>query len=309
MANHGVASIGECMLELSGGSQTGDWKLGYAGDTFNTLWALRALTPDETPADYVSAFGDDPFSQQQIAFFRQHDIGTAASPVIPGARPGLYAITLDGAERSFTYWRSDAAARRLADDTNALAKSLENRQLIYFSGITLAVLSEAGRSILVNALKQARVGGSLIAFDPNYRPRLWPSPDAARGAIAKALEVTDIALPTFPDEAELFGDATPADTARRLAEAGIGEIAVKNGDKSTLLLFEGKTAEIPVEPVSNPVDTTGAGDSFNGGYLAARLADDTPDGAAGRAHRVAAACIKVHGALAPFEVLRKAFGR
>ena len=125
MAADGVASIGECMLELSG--QTGpNWRMGFAGDTFNTLWALHALS-GERPATYVSAFGDDPFSQGQISFFAENGIGIGASPVIPGARPGLYAITLTGAERAFTYWRSDAAARRLASDPLALAKSLENQ--------------------------------------------------------------------------------------------------------------------------------------------------------------------------------------
>ena len=130
-----VASIGECMLELSG-SDGQHWRMGFAGDTFNTLWTLRALT--DMPCDYVSAFGDDPFSAQQIAFMANAGIGIAASPAIAGARPGLYAITLDGAERSFTYWRSDAAARRLADDATALATSLARRKLIYLSGITLA---------------------------------------------------------------------------------------------------------------------------------------------------------------------------
>ena len=76
-----------------------NWRMGFAGDTFNTLWALRALTGD-APADYVSAFGDDPFSHDQIAFFAENGIGIGASPLIPGARPGLYAITLTGAERS-----------------------------------------------------------------------------------------------------------------------------------------------------------------------------------------------------------------
>ena len=110
MADKGVASIGECMLELSSRGD-GDWRMGFAGDTFNTLWALRALMPGGLPADYISAFGDDPFSRDQIAFFAAHGIGVAASPRIPGARPGLYAITLTGAERAFTYWRADSAAR------------------------------------------------------------------------------------------------------------------------------------------------------------------------------------------------------
>lgn len=80
MAANGVASIGECMLELSG--QAGpNWRMGFAGDTFNTLWALHALSPDR-PATYVSAFGDDPFSRDQIGFFAQNGIGIGNSPVI-----------------------------------------------------------------------------------------------------------------------------------------------------------------------------------------------------------------------------------
>ena len=135
MGGEGIASVGECMLELSG-RPDGGWNLGYAGDTFNTLWAIRALT--DRPCDYVSAFGDDPFSEKQISFFREAGIGIGASPRIAGARPGLYAISLTGAERSFTYWRNDAAARQLASDPAALARSLMGRALVYFSGITLA---------------------------------------------------------------------------------------------------------------------------------------------------------------------------
>src|SRR5688500_18407115 len=115
MTENGIVSIGECMLELSGKGD-GDWRLGFAGDTLNTLWALRALTGPERTANYVSAFGDDPFSRDQIAFFEANGIGIGKSPIIPGARPGLYAITLTGAERSFTYWRIDSAARQLASD-------------------------------------------------------------------------------------------------------------------------------------------------------------------------------------------------
>jgi 2-dehydro-3-deoxygluconokinase len=306
MAN-GIASIGECMLELSGQSAP-IWRMGFAGDTFNTLWALRALSSGRH-VDYVSAFGDDPFSKDQVEFFRQHEIGIANSPIIAGARPGLYAIKLDGAERSFTYWRSDAAARRLASDPAALAKSLENRDLIYFSGITLAILDPAPRRILLQKIADARARGSHIAFDPNYRPALWQDKATARDAISEALKVTDIALPTFPDEESLFGDQSPEATVERLDKAGVAEIVVKNGDRDALTSHYENTVSVPAAHVASPIDTTGAGDGFNGGYLAARLLGIAPAEAAKRAHRVAAAVVQTRGALAPFEILRLAFDR
>ena len=304
MTTNGVASIGECMLELSG--QTGpNWRMGFAGDTFNTLWALHVLS-GERPATYVSAFGDDPFSQGQISFFAENGIGIGASPVIPGARPGLYAITLTGAERAFTYWRSDAAARRLASDPAALAKSLENQALVYFSGITLAILDAAARKTLLAEVAKARAAGSLVAFDPNYRPRLWQSREEAQAAILAALAVTDIALPTFPDEQMLFGDTAPQVTAERLGKL-VGEVIVKNGEEPALIASGGTLQPVPAQHVAVPVDTTGAGDSFNGGYLAARLTGHAPADAVQRAHRVAAAVVQVRGALAPFETLKTAF--
>ncbi|TGQ69391.1 MAG: sugar kinase [Mesorhizobium sp.] len=304
MIGKGIASIGECMLELSG--QTGpNWRMGFAGDTFNTLWALHALSGDR-PATYVSAFGDDPFSRDQIGFFAQNGVGIGSSPVIPGARPGLYAITLTGAERSFTYWRGDAAARQLASDPTALSKSLENQALVYFSGITLAILDAAARGTLLTAVAKARAAGSTIAFDPNYRPRLWRNREEAQAAIVEALAVTDIALPTFPDEQMLFGDEAPLATAARLGRL-VGEVVVKNGEAPALIAENGSVQEVPAIHVATPVDTTGAGDSFNGGYLAARLAGFGPADAARRAHRVAAGVVQVRGALAPFETLRAAF--
>ncbi len=302
-----VASIGECMIELAGAGD-GIWRSGFAGDTFNTLWTLRALLGDDAECDYLSAFGDDPFSTQQIGFFAASGIGIAESLRIAGARPGLYAITLTGAERSFTYWRNDAAARRLGDDDVALAKSLKDRALVYFSGITLAILEPAARARLLDAVAKARAEGSLVAFDPNFRPRLWPDQDEARLAIEQALAVTDIALPTFPDEQALFGDLTMETAATRLKAAGVREAAIKNGAEAALILHEERMRGVPAVAVTDPVDTTGAGDSFNGAYLAARLLGYDPLEAASRAHRVAGATVCVKGALAPFEVLRRAFG-
>jgi len=311
MAGNGIVSIGECMLELSGLDNQNrggsEWRMGFAGDTLNTLWALRALTAPERPATYVSAFGDDPFSRDQIAFFAANGIGIAESPIIPGARPGLYAITLTGAERSFTYWRNDSAARQLASHPVRLAKSLEGQALVYFSGITLAILEPAARTVLIDAVGAARKAGSLVAFDANYRARLWASAEIARAAVDEALSVADIALPTFPDEQSLYGDTSPEATARRLAAAGVGEIVVKNGDLPACVCHDGRMQTVPAVHVPSPVDTTGAGDSFNGSYLAARLAGLPPLDATRKAHAVAAAVVQVRGALAPVETLRAAF--
>jgi 2-dehydro-3-deoxygluconokinase len=300
-----IASVGECMIELSAGAA--GWKLGYAGDTFNTLWVLRALMPESVSTDFVSAFGTDPFSAGQIAFMAENGVGISHSPRLEAWHPGLYAITLEGAERSFTYWRAQAAARRLADDVALLEKSLASRQLIYFSGITLAILDAAGRKALLQALAVARGQGALIAFDPNFRALLWADKAEARAVIGEALAHVDIALPTFPDEQALFGDDTPQETAGRLCGAGVGEVIVKNGSQAALLKAAGSSSEIPAIAVASPLDTTGAGDAFNGSYLAARLLCMEPAEAVERAHQVAAATVQVYGALAPAPLLRQAF--
>ena len=300
-----VASIGECMDELSAGD--GDnWRMGFAGDTFNLIWALRALLPDGCPTDFVSAFGDDPFSDRQRRFMARAGIGTANSPVIAGARPGLYAITLEAGERSFTYWRGDAAARRLADSRQTLDQSLRGRDLIFLSGITLAILDEGPRENLFAALRLARTGGSRIAFDPNWRPRIWSSESEARLAITRALGLADIVLPTFSDEATLFGDATPLATVARLRRGGVGEIVVKDGPSEALVASAEGNASVAALTVKELIDTTGAGDAFNGGYLAARLRGAAPKEAVRLGHRAAAVVVCRYGALAPHDTMRTA---
>lgn len=301
----GFASIGECMIELSGGDSD-QWRMGYAGDTLNTAWYMRALTDPSFPVDYVSAFGEDDFSQKQRAFLNANGIGTAHSPVIKGVHPGLYAIALNGAERSFTYWRSDAAAKRLASDRDALKASLSGRDMIYFSGISVGIVFPEHRETLFEVLRECRANGALIAFDPNFRHQLWPDREAAKKIISEAMQIADIALPTFPDEQALFGDETAQACAERLIGLGVKEIVVKDGTEPALVIADGERTLVP-SVKANPVDTTGAGDSFNGGYLAARLKSLSPVQAAQKAHAVAARVVEIRGALAPMETARAAY--
>ena len=165
-------SIGECMIELA--SLGGDiMRKGFAGDTFNTAWYARAFLPENWTVEYFTALGDDRASGEMLEFMQGANIAVDRVRRLPGKAPGLYMIHLDKGERSFSYWRSVSAARRLADDGNLLKAAIDAADIVYFSGITLAILAAEGRTTLVALARAARDAGKTVAFDPNIRPRLW----------------------------------------------------------------------------------------------------------------------------------------
>ncbi len=293
--NRKIVSIGEFMLEMSGG-EADQYRLGYAGDTLNTAWYMRASLGKEWDVDYLSALGDDIYSARMRTFLETHRIGTSHIQTVKNKRPGLYLIHQADGDRQFTYWRENSAAKQLADNSAKLAAALGDCELAYFSGITLAILSRPARENLIFALDQARKSGTRVAFDPNIRPVLWPTPTAIREAIIAAAPVIDIALPTFGDDAEIFGDADPRATISRYQGLGIAEVAVKNGAEAALIAQGDNLVEVPALGAT-AVDATGAGDSFNGAYLAARLAGQSIKTSAQVAHRTAAKVIGHPGAL------------
>jgi 2-dehydro-3-deoxygluconokinase len=296
------ASIGECMIELSAG-RAADWRMGFAGDTFNTAWYVRALLLPEKRVAYVTALGTDPFSAAMHAFFAQSGIATDRIRRVTGRGPGLYAITLEEAERAFTYWRGESAARCLADDSAWLDRALAKADLLYFSGVTLGILAPAARRRLMRAIAARRKAGATIAFDPNYRPVLWPDRKSAAQAVEAAYAIADIALPTRSDATALFGDRSEAGIVRRLENTGIGEFVLKDGDKPALVSGAGRQGKVPPAKPRRLLDTTGAGDSFSGAYLAGRLSGLDPFRSARLGHAVAAEVVCVHGALAKIDGL------
>ncbi len=289
-----IVSVGEAMVEFAP-VEAGLYARAYAGDTLNTCWYLAKLGQRTR---YLTRVGADSLSDAFIAFLRESGIDAGAVARDPERTMGLYLIELDGAERRFLYWRDSSAARRLADDPDALDAGLDGAELIHVSGITLAIIGPDGRRKLAAALSRARARGAKVSFDPNLRRRLWPDDAMAREAQAEMYAVTDIALPSFDDEASLWGDSSPSATAARLRGLGVAEIVVKNGAGAAWV----DGAEVAAARVEAR-DTTGAGDSFNAGYLAARLSGRSPVEACGFAHRLAGEVVRWPGALAPVEVV------
>ena len=294
-----VVAIGEVMVELVRGAD-GRYSLGYGGDTFNTaIYLARA----GIPVVYATALGDDHYSDGALAFAAAEGVASDLVLRVPGRVPGVTLIEADPAgERRFTYWGDQAPARELFElpEWGQIAQSLLTAGLVYFSGVTLSLYTNIGLGRFLAVLEMARDKGVKVAFDGNYRPRGWKGDIArARTVFMEALKRVDMALPTFDDEAVLWGDASPDATVERLQAFGISEIVVKNGANSALIAVKNGRELVPVPEVVVPVDTTAAGDSFNAGYLAARLSGEGPSAAVGVAHRLAGEKIRHRGAIMP----------
>jgi 2-dehydro-3-deoxygluconokinase len=294
-----VVSIGEVMIELARGND-GRFALASGGDTFNTAVYLARQGVDVA---YATALGDDPYSNGIVALATAEGVSTDLILRVPGRLPGLYLIeTTKAGERTFYYWRDTSPAREIFEfaEWSRIAETLLAARIIYFSGITLSLYSNVGLGRFLAVLEMARKNGVKVAFDGNYRGRGWKNDVArARTVYTEALKRVDVAMPTFDDEALLWGDQSPNATVERLKAFGIGEVVVKNGENGALVAAGGHQELIPVHDVVQPVDTTAAGDSFNAGYMAARLAGDNPGDAASAGHRLAAAVIQHRGAIMP----------
>ena len=288
-------AIGEAMLELSEQSPP-LWAMNVAGDTFNTAWHVKRLCGDTAEVAYFTCLGCDPFSDRIAQLLQDSGVQTGFIRRDPVRGPGLYAISLHEGERSFTYWRDRSAAKLLADDGAALAAAFGWADMAYVSGITLAILAPEARDRLIAALAEARGQGVRIAFDPNLRPRLWEDHATMCAVVQRAAAVADIILPSFEDEATYFGDISLEACARRYGSAEGREVVVKNGGQDVLLAVEGCETLVPLAPVV-PVDTTGAGDAFNAGWIVGRSLGLSAEACLARAHDLARQVISRKGAL------------
>jgi len=295
-----IVLMGECMVELGNAGEPGLYRQKFAGDVFNTGIYIKRCVNDAANVQFLSAVGDDSLSQQMIAMMDDESLDSSLLYRSTTAQMGLYMINVDDeGERSFSYWRSSSAAKQvvsfLSEDggSNRLAGS----DLFFFSGISIAILSAQDREQLWRYISELKAGGTKIVFDPNYRPALWESLDETRDSYARAFSLADVALPGVDDHMVLYGAKDAKDVADFLESLGVREIIIKDGAAGMLVSVDGQRTNIDVDPVKTVVDTTSAGDAFNGGYLSARLIGRSVEQAAVFASKLSACVIQHKGAI------------
>ena len=304
-----IALIGECMIELNG-SPFGTMSQTFGGDSLNAaVYLSRAARPD-VEVFYVTALGKDPISEGMLTRWQEEGICTSLVLRDESRSPGLYLIQVDErGERSFMYWRDQSAARYLIQhpDFSTVKKALSSMDIVFVSGISLAILPAEDRTKLLTLLEALSSQGVEIAFDSNFRPALWPEDgnETVRHIYRRQFKTTSLALVTFDDEQMIWGDENPEATLARLQAFGVKKAVVKLGAEGCVVQdfsASGDTVYVSTEPVSSVVDTTSAGDSFNGGFLSAYANRALLTEACQRGNQLAGVVIQHKGAIIPKEI-------
>lgn len=298
-----IVMLGEAMLELRP-HRTGLLQQSFAGDVLNTAIYLQRSARARFDVQFFSAIGTDALSDQLLNFLQQEQIGTELVYRLQHALPGVYLVQNDASgERSFHYWRDASAARQVMRCYAAEPRpeALADCRLFYLSGISLAILSPADRQLLLQVLHRLKAQGCQLVFDANYRAKLWLSHEEAAAACLELYSLADLVLSGLDDQRALFGHDRLEQACDFLKQLGVKETMLKDGANGALGDYDGQRIRVAASPVHPVVDTTSAGDAFNGGYLAGRLQGLNAMDAARYAARLAAFVVGQPGAIAKAE--------
>ena len=287
-----IIAIGEALFELNQASDGAPFLPGFGGDTSN---AMIAAARSGASAGYFTAVGADRFGRALVELWAAEGVDASKVIVNGGAHTGIYFVTHGPEGHEFSYLRAGSAASRITE-ADVPADYIGAARLLHVSGISQAISSSAADAVFA-ALDIARGRKVKTAYDTNLRLKLWPLA-RARAVIHEAMKSVDIALPGLDDARQLTGLDHPDAIVDFYLRLGARVVALTLGKEGALVSTpqrRERVASIPVEAI----DATGAGDAFDGAFLAEYLETGDPFSAARFANVAAALSTRGYGAVPP----------
>ena len=269
------------------------FKRGWGGDTSNMTVAAARL---DKACGYVCRIGDDEFGKSFLEMWQRENIDTSHVIVEGGSFTGAYFISIvNGGEHDFTYYRRGSAASHLSPE-DIDPEYIKRAKIFHASGISQAISTSCQEAVF-KAAGIAKKAGIMISYDPNIRLKLWTK-DTARTVASYTIGLADIVMPSLKDAQLITGHSEPKKAAKEMLKIGAKIVAVKLGAEGCLVMTEDKTVRAPGFRV-NVVDTTGAGDAFDGAFLTGILEGLTLRRTAEFANVTAALKTRGRGAVTP----------
>ncbi len=262
-----LIGIGECLVEFSD-IGSGQYQIGYSGDVLNALASAGRLG---LSTGLISAIGDDPFTPGLRYILETERIDLTHAPILEGKPNGLYFLSIDAMSLpTFHFLRKNSAAREMfnCQPLSSLIEYVRSARALLFSSIPLAVIKD--RDKLFELLRAVK-GETILAFDLNIRRVLWNDLNELVVLLDQLAPLIDVLLITNEDDTILFGPRHGAEAIADYTRRGFPQVVLRRGGLPTLVSMDGKHFEVPVPHVPNIIDTTGAGDAFDAGYIAAML--------------------------------------
>ncbi|MCH8206617.1 MAG: sugar kinase [Chloroflexi bacterium] len=290
-----IVSIGECLIELFSEEPIGEaetFTRSLAGDSLNILVAAQRLG---STTGYITRLGDDPFAQYLLSTWRKEGIDVSQVRLVDGFNAVHFVSLLPGGDREFTYYRKGSAPSTM-QPSDLDHDYIGEARILHVSGVGQAI-SDSARATILRAVEVAKERGVSVSYDPNYRHQLW-TPQEARNAMEELLPYVDYFLPSAPSDTEVFlGTSDPREAISLAREKGPNTVAVTCGDSGAVVAVGDDVFDVPVYTPGPVVDTTGAGDAFNGAFLHGLLEGRSPRDAATLGSIAAGLKVRGRGAL------------
>jgi 2-dehydro-3-deoxygluconokinase len=265
-----IIAIGEPMYELNAEeegtlSEVRRFVAGWGGDTSN--FAIAASRAGGR-VGYLTRVGDDAFGESFLNLWQREGIDISCIIKDSDAFTAAYFISRKGKKHHFTYFRKGSAASRMTPDF--LPRDyIASARLLHVSGIGQAISASACETIAA-AIAMARAAGILVSYDLNFRPGLWTL-ERAREVIHETCRQADMIFPSLDEARQLSGLAALDEIAGFYLEMGPKIVVLKLGaDGALLATAESLLAFSPNQVES--IDMAGAGDTFDGAFIARYLA-------------------------------------